>query len=107
MKYTGMGGIELMHTALKPPDAVDRISLISEKHQLLIISTSFSGRMWDSTRHDDVMRDAELVITNLAELGGRTISTSVGNSCDQKLKNNWKIKPNYFEISFLSVKQIM
>ena len=80
MKYAGMDGIELMHTTLRPPDAVERISLISDKHQLPIIGTSFSGRMWDSTSHDDIMRDAELVITNLAKLGGRTLGTSVGNA---------------------------
>ena len=80
MKYAGMDGIELMHTALRPPDAVERISLLSDKHQLAIIGTSFSGRMWDRTRHDAIMSDAELVITNLAKLGGRTLGTSVGNA---------------------------
>jgi len=80
MKYAGMDGIELMHTALRPPDAVERISLLSDKHQLPIIGTSFSGRMWDRTRHDAIIRDAELVITNLAKLGGHTLGTSVGNA---------------------------
>jgi sugar phosphate isomerase/epimerase len=80
MKYASMDGIELMDSALRPPDAVERISLLSEKHQLPIIGTSFEGKMWDRTEHDAIIRDAELVITNLAKLGGHTLGTSVGRA---------------------------
>src|SRR5512143_3135655 len=47
MSYAGLDGIELMHTALQPPDAFERIRELSKKHALPVIGTSFGGEMWD------------------------------------------------------------
>lgn len=79
MRYAGMDGIELMHTALRPADAVERISHLSQRHQLPIIGTSFDGKMWDRGQHQAVLEDAELILGRLAKLGGKTLGTSVGN----------------------------
>jgi len=76
--YAGLEGIELMHTALRPADAVVRIAALSEKHKLPVLGTSFGGEMWDRRKHADVLRDAELVVPRLAKLGGTTLGTSVG-----------------------------
>jgi sugar phosphate isomerase/epimerase len=84
MQYAGMDGIELMHTALRPTDAVERIAALSEEHKLPIIGASFAGEMWDRKQHQAVFEDAELVITRLAKLGGRTLGTSVGTPLPQK-----------------------
>lgn len=78
MSYAGVDGIELMHTALRPDDAVERISKLSREHKLPVIGTSFSGAMWDRAQHAAVWEDAERVISRLAQLGGRTLGTSVG-----------------------------
>jgi len=78
MSYAGLDGIELMHTALRPADAVERIAELSRKNRLPIIGMSFGGAMWDRTQHQAVLEDAELVIPRLARLGGRTLGTSVG-----------------------------
>jgi sugar phosphate isomerase/epimerase len=67
-----------MHTALYPDDAVARIRALSEKHQLPVLGTSFSGTLWSRDKQAEVLADAERVITRLAELGGRTLGTSVG-----------------------------
>jgi sugar phosphate isomerase/epimerase len=80
MRYAGLDGIELMHTALRYPDAVDRIAALSKKHNLPIIGTSFGGAMWDRTKHVAVFEDARIVVTRLAKLGGRTLGTSVGRA---------------------------
>jgi sugar phosphate isomerase/epimerase len=80
MSYAGLDGIELMHTALRPADAVERIGELSRKHRLPIIGTSFGGTMCDRDKHNEVLEDAELVITRLAKLGGRTLGTSVGGA---------------------------
>ncbi len=80
MHYAGLDGIELMHTALRYPDAVERIAALSDRHNLPIIGTSFSGAMWDRTQHEAVFADAHIVVTRLAELGGRTLGTSVGRA---------------------------
>jgi len=78
MRYAGMAGIELMHTALHPANAVDRIAALSEKHRLPVIGTSFGGAMWNRKEHDAVLNDAERIVPLLAKLGGRTLGTSVG-----------------------------
>ena len=78
MSYAGLDGIELMHTALRPAGAVERIAELSRKHRLPIIGTSFGGDMWNRAKRDEVLADAELVIARLAKLGGRTLGTSVG-----------------------------
>jgi len=80
MSYAGLDGIELMHTALRYPDAVERIAALSKEHNLPVIGTSFGGAMWDSRQHETVFEDARTVVTRLAELGGRTLGTSVGKA---------------------------
>jgi sugar phosphate isomerase/epimerase len=80
MSYAGLDGIELMHTALRYPDAVKRISALSKEHNLPIIGTSFGGAMLDRQQHEAVFEDARLVVTRLAKLGGRTLGVSVGRA---------------------------
>ena len=78
MSSAGMEGIELMHTALRPDDAVARIARLSEEHSLKVIGTSFGGAMWDRDQHEEILKDAELVVKRLSELGGHTLGTSMG-----------------------------
>jgi sugar phosphate isomerase/epimerase len=80
MKYAGIEAIELMHSALRPNDAVERIGELSRKHGLPVLGASFGGAMWDRAQHNAVLDDAEMVIPRLAKLGGRTLGTSVGPS---------------------------
>ncbi len=84
MSYAGLDGIELMHTALRYPDAVERIAALSNEHNLPVIGTSFGGAMWDRTQHEAVFEDARVVVTRLAELGGRMLGTSVGKAPQTK-----------------------
>ena len=77
--YAGVDGIELMHTALRPDDAVARIGELSRRHRLPVIGMSFDGHMmWNRDMHPLALRDARLVVPRLAALGGRTLGTSVG-----------------------------
>jgi sugar phosphate isomerase/epimerase len=87
MKYAGLDGIELMHTALRPKDAVERIGELSRRHGLPVIGTSFGGDLWDRGRHTAVLEDAELTIVRLARLGGRTLGTSVGQAPGKKTES--------------------
>ncbi|MGA2658842.1 MAG: sugar phosphate isomerase/epimerase family protein [Verrucomicrobiota bacterium] len=84
MSYAGLDGTELMHTALRPKDAVERIGELSRKHHLPVIGMSFAGTMWDRAQHQAVLEDAELIIPRLAKLGGRTLGTSVGPAPKRK-----------------------
>ena len=78
MSYAGMDGVELMHTALRHPDAVERIGELSLRHKLPVAGTSYDARMWDRSQHNAILDDAELVVGRLGKLGGRTLGTSVG-----------------------------
>jgi sugar phosphate isomerase/epimerase len=78
MSYAGIEGIELMHTALRPDGAVERIASLSKQNSLPVIGSSFGAEMWDRRKHDEILKDAELVISRLAKLGGYTLGTSVG-----------------------------
>lgn len=84
MQYAGIEAIELMHTVLRPKDAVERIGALSRKHRLPVLGTSFGGAMWDRAQHNTVLEDAAVVITRLAKLGGRTLGTSVGPAPKRK-----------------------
>jgi sugar phosphate isomerase/epimerase len=78
MAAAGLDGIELMHTALRPDGAVERIAELSRQHALPVLGTSFGGNMWDRTAHKAILEEAELVVARLAKVGGRTLGTSVG-----------------------------
>ncbi|MBI1930475.1 sugar phosphate isomerase/epimerase [Candidatus Poribacteria bacterium] len=80
MSAAGLDGIELMHTAFLPADAVDHIGELSQKYALPVIGTSFGGQMWNRREQPAILRDAEGVITRLAAVGGRTLGTSVGRA---------------------------
>jgi sugar phosphate isomerase/epimerase len=84
LEAAGIEGIELMHTALRPRDAVERIGVLSRRHRVSVIGASFGGDLWDRARHAAVLEDAELVILRLSELGGRTLGTSVGQAPKKK-----------------------
>jgi sugar phosphate isomerase/epimerase len=84
MKYAGMDAIELMHNVLLPDDAVTRLGDLSQKHELPILGTSFDGRMWDREQHAQILETAERFIPRLAQLGGRTLGTSVGATGSKK-----------------------
>lgn len=84
MKYAGMDAIELMHTALLPDDAVERIGALSRQHQLPVLGTSYGADLWDAAQHDKILADAQMIISRLAKLGGRTLGTSVGATAAKK-----------------------
>jgi len=84
MSYAGFDGIELIHSALRPDDAVERIAELSQRHRLAVIGMSFGGAMWDRKEHQAILEDAALTIPGLAKLGGRTLGTSVGPAPKKK-----------------------
>ena len=84
MSDAGIEAIELMHTALRYPNAVERIGSLSNEHALSVIGTSFGGAMWDRQQHETIYEDAQRVVPRLAALGGRTLGTSVGSAGQAK-----------------------
>jgi sugar phosphate isomerase/epimerase len=86
MAYAGMDFIELMHTALEPEDAVERIGILSEEHDLPVIGTSYSAPMWKKDEHEKIFEYSDRMIERLQRLGARTIGTSVGAKPDHEKK---------------------
>jgi len=84
MKYAGMDAIELISNVLLAEDAVPRLSALSKKHELPILGTSFDANMWDRQQHTKTLANVELIIPRLAQLGGRTLGTSVGATGSKK-----------------------
>lgn len=86
MSYAGMDGIELMHTLFHHERAVEKIKELSQKYSLPVIGSSFGGNMFNRDEHDAILEEAHLVIESLAEVGGRTLGTSVGSAPTKKTK---------------------
>jgi sugar phosphate isomerase/epimerase len=80
VSYAGMDGLELMENVLRHSDSVERIGALSAQYNLPVIGTSYGAHMWDRSEHQRILEDAEMVITRLAELGGKTFGTSVGRA---------------------------
>ncbi len=80
----GLDGIELMHTALYPDDAVERLAALSRRWLLPVIGSSFGGAMWDEAQHEAIFAAAERVVTRLAQVGGYTLGVSVGGTPEPK-----------------------
>ena len=88
----GIRNLELMHQVLRNKDAVQRAGELSRQHGVAILGTSFSGAMWDRAQKQSVLDDAELVITNLAKLGGRTFGVSVGQAPKKKTPEQFDVQ---------------
>jgi len=84
MSWAGIEAIELMSTALEPNDAVQRIRDLSAKYKLPVIGMSHEGAMYDRTQHAAIIEKAERLIGRLAQVGGRTLGTSVGDPGSRK-----------------------
>jgi len=84
ISYAGYEGVELMGGTLLHDGAVERIGELSQKYSLPVIGASFGGNMWDRSEHHDILETARRVISNLAEVGGRTLGTSVGSARGKK-----------------------
>ncbi len=84
VKYAGFDGVELMHHPLRSNESTKLMKGLMKKYELPVIGTSYGADMWDISKHNEIQKDAEIIINNLAELNGRTLGTSVGHTKDIK-----------------------
>lgn len=80
MAWAGMDFIELMHTALEPDDAVNRIRELSAHHKLPVIGSSYGADMWRREEHGRILEYVDRFTGRLAAVGGRLLGVSVGNA---------------------------
>ena len=84
MSWAGIEAIELMSSALEPDDAVQRVRDLSGKYKLPVIGMSHGGNMFDRSQQAAILEKGELLIGRLAQVGGRTLGTSVGDPGSRK-----------------------
>ncbi len=80
----GVDGIELMHAVLLKEGAVERVKELSKRHNLPVIGTSWSAPMWRREERSKILAEARTVVERLAQTGGRTLGTSVGDARRKK-----------------------
>ncbi len=78
MAYAGFDGIETMEHPLRSTVYTKQIAELKEKYKIGLIGTSFTAQMWDRTKHSEIYEDCDLIMTNLASVGGRTFGATVG-----------------------------
>lgn len=79
MSYAGLDAVETMEQPLRSEVYTKQIKECIEKYNIALIGTSYGAAMWDKSKHNEIIEDVDLVMTNLASVGGRTFGTSVGH----------------------------
>jgi len=80
LHQAGMDGVEIMEVNLRHDDAVDRLSRLSRQYKLPITGASYGAAMWDSTKHQEILSDINIVVNRLGQLKGKTLGISVGDA---------------------------
>lgn len=78
MSYAGFDAVETMEQPLRSKVYTQQIAELIDKYKIGLIGTSYGAAMWDKSKHTEILDDVDLVMTNLASVGGRTFGTSVG-----------------------------
>jgi sugar phosphate isomerase/epimerase len=73
-----------MDTALRHADVVPRVRDLSRRYSLPVIGASYQAPMWNREKHAEIIEDARAVIGRIAEVGGHTLGTSVGDARRKK-----------------------
>lgn len=79
-QYAGLDGMELMEVNLRHDDAVTHLKALAEQYQVPVTGASYGAAMWDATKHQEILDDAELVLSRLHQLNGKTFGVSVGDA---------------------------
>jgi len=78
MAYAGFDAVETMEQPLRSDRYTQQIGEFIEKYKIALIGTSYGAQMWDKSKHTEIIEDVDLVMSNLALVGGRTFGTTVG-----------------------------
>jgi sugar phosphate isomerase/epimerase len=84
VKEGGLDGIELMHQNLLHEDAVYRIRNLSRKYSLPVMGSSWSAPMWEKSRQEQVLKEADVLTQRIQSLGGWVLGISVGDARRKK-----------------------
>ncbi|WP_114747793.1 sugar phosphate isomerase/epimerase family protein [Pleomorphovibrio marinus] len=87
LKAAGIAGVELMEVNFRHEDSVLRLRNLSARYGLPVIGTSYGAAMWDKSKHEEILVDAEMVLDKLAALQGKYFGISVGNAGREKTED--------------------
>lgn len=79
LAYAKFDGVETMEQPLRSETHTRLIAELIDKYEIALLGTSYGAAMWDRSKHNGIYEDVDLVMTNLASVGGRTFGTSVGH----------------------------
>jgi len=79
-QYAGLNGMELMEINLRHDDAVSHLTALVQQYKVPVTGASYGAPMWDATKHQEILDDAELVLSRLHQLDGKTFGVSVGDA---------------------------
>lgn len=86
LNYAGIDGLELMESILRHDDTVERLKDLTKRYGVSVSGSSYGVgfNMWNKSQHTTIMKDIQLVIPRLAEVGGETFGISVGSKTELK-----------------------
>jgi len=84
LKFAGYDGVELMEVMLRHDDAVEHLLKLTKEHGIGVSGASYGAAMWDAAKHDEILKDIEVVVPRLAAVHGVTLGISVGDAGHSK-----------------------
>lgn len=78
MSYAGFDGIETMDTPLRSTTYTKQIKELIDQYKIDLIGTSYGGAMWNKDKHNEILEEVDLILTNMSSVGGRTFGVTVG-----------------------------
>jgi sugar phosphate isomerase/epimerase len=78
VSYAGFDGVESMEQPLRSKEYTKQIGELIEQYRIGLTGISYGGDMWDKKKSGMIYEDADLVLTNVASVGGKTFGVSVG-----------------------------
>ncbi len=84
MSDAGLDAVETMEQPLRSLEYTKQIKEFIEKYEIALLGTSYGAQMWDKTKQNEIYEDVDLIMTNMASVGGRTFGVSVGQVYDRK-----------------------
>lgn len=84
LSYAGIQGLELMEGQLRHEDSVERLNGLIDTYNLPVSGSSYGVgfNMWKHDEHKAILKDINLVVPRLGEVGGKTFGISVGNKSE-------------------------
>jgi sugar phosphate isomerase/epimerase len=86
LKYAGFDGVELMELHFRNRQTKEIIAELISRYQIALSGISYTGDMFDESKHSFILEDVENIMENMASVRARTFGVSVGRVPAGRLK---------------------